>query len=194
MTPRELTALLGTQPRRVEARGRPAAVLVPVAFANNDARLLFTKRPDGLGIHGGQVSFPGGGVDASDRDATAAALRESQEELGLDPGQVQVLGLLDDLITITGFTITPVVGIIPAEPVLNPSPVEVEDWFWVDVERLRDPRQWRVQHFTFEGRERNTWFFEGARHTIWGATASIVRQLLRLGDELPPDVAEDIES
>src|SRR4051812_11282044 len=119
----ELRAILASRTPVRLSDGRKAAVLVPVLFAPDGPELLFMKRPDGATAHAGQVSFPGGKTDPGDRDAIATALREAEEELGIAPASVEVLGALDDINTaVTAFDVTPVVGALRERPVLRPSP------------------------------------------------------------------------
>ncbi len=180
LTPDAVRAALANRERATDQRGKPAAVLVGIA----DNELLFEKRPADLRQHGGQVSFPGGSRDPGDADSVATALREAQEELAIASDHIEVVGLLDDLFTVTNFTITPVVGFFRERPKLVREPGEVEDAFWVDLDRLRDERLWRHMDFTFGGRPRASWFFDGAAYVIWGATAEIVRQFLNLTGHL----------
>ncbi len=160
--------------------GAQASVLVPVFADPGGLRLLFTKRPESLRSHPGQVSFPGGRIDPSDESAAAAAVREAHEELGIAPHEVELLGQLDDVVTGTGFTVTPFVGWLPVMPVLRPNPAEVEDWFWFPLDRFVDDDSWRGLDITRGGRVYKLWFFDDAPYTIWGATAAMTRQLVEL--------------
>lgn len=129
------------------------------------------KRPDSMRSHAGQVSFPGGRVEPEDASIEATALREAQEELGLQGAEV--IGTLDDINTYgSNIDVTPVVGAFFAEPAITPSPVEVDTYFWVEAKDLARLDEWRGA-----GR---LWFYERAPHTIWGATAAITRQLMEL--------------
>ena len=116
----------------------PAAVLVPVILGRTPG-ILLTKRNAHLNKHGGQVSFPGGRIDAHDADAEAAALREAEEEIALDRTRVEVLGRMADYVTGTGYRITPVLGLLPPGLALRPSPDEVEAVFELPIEVLLDP-------------------------------------------------------
>ncbi len=155
-----------------------AAVLVPFV-AGAPPSLLLTKRNERLRRHAGQVSFPGGRIDPEDRNATAAALREAQEEIGLRPADVDVLGLTGDFITGTGFRITPVIGILPPGLHLTASPCEVEAVFEFPLDTLLDPAAPRRERAERNGVMRDVWMWPHPRHYIWGATAAIMVHLAR---------------
>lgn len=154
----------------------PAAVLVPVIGGEHPAVLL-TKRNERLRRHAGQVSFPGGRIDPTDADATAAALREAAEEVGLDPARVEVVGRLGDFLTGTGFRITPIVGLLPAGLTFRPDPDEVEAVFELPIEVLLDPDAPRRVRQERDGVMRDSWVWPHAQHHIWGATAAILVHL-----------------
>jgi 8-oxo-dGTP pyrophosphatase MutT (NUDIX family) len=157
----------------------PAAVLVPILLGAAPG-ILLTKRTAHLARHPGQVSFPGGRIDPADPDPEAAALRESWEEIGLDPAVVSLQGRLAPYVTGTGYRITPVVGLLPADPVLLPNPSEVEAVFVLPLGVLLDPKapQRRTREET--GRRREFWVWPHAEHYIWGATAAILVHLAKL--------------
>ena len=141
--------------------------------------LLFTLRPPNLGVHGGQVSFPGGRVDAEDTNRWDTALREAQEEVGLDPELVTRLGILDDYITVTHYHVRPCVGLIAAGTRFTPSPAEVERIFTVPLATLMDrSRQRTMQMLGPRGAPRLVNFFHSSEPVIWGATGAILRRLL----------------
>ncbi len=154
----------------------PAAVLVAFVMRARPA-LLLTKRNERLRRHAGQISFPGGRIDPIDADATAAALREAKEEIGLDPGQVQILGPLGDFLTGTGFRITPVIGLIPPGLKLTPEPLEVEALFEFPLEILLDPCAPQRERQERNGVIRDVWVWPHPEHYIWGATAAIMVHL-----------------
>lgn len=166
-----------------------AAVLVPLVMRDR-ASVLLTQRTAHLKKHAGQISFPGGRMEPSDADAVAAALREAQEEVGLDPQRVEVLGSLPTYTTGTGFIVTPVVGlIVPRDGEhlglsLQPDPGEVEEAFEVPLDFLMDPRHHQRRAFDLSGTSLE--FFsmpwssdEGREYFIWGATAAMLRNLYR---------------
>jgi len=154
-----------------------AAVLVGLVPRREGTQVLLTRRTDGLRHHGGQVSFPGGRIEATDRDAVAAAIRETREEIGLPPAQIAPLGFLDPLATITGFRVLPVVAIVSPDYVALPDPGEVADVFEVPLAFLLDPANLATRTFDLFGRPRSVWEYRYPSQRIWGATASILLNL-----------------
>lgn len=157
----------------------PAAVLVPL-LPGPASGVLLTLRTAHLSSHAGQVSFPGGRIDAADASPEAAALREAREEIGLDPARVEILGRLDDYVTGTGFRITPVLGLLPAglEGLdLVRSPAEVAAMFVLPMRVLLDPAAPRRRRAEYRGRWREFWVWPHPEHDIWGATAGILVHL-----------------
>jgi 8-oxo-dGTP pyrophosphatase MutT (NUDIX family) len=154
----------------------PAAVLVPVVMGGPPG-ILLTKRTSHLKDHAGQVSFPGGRIDPEDPHPEGAALREAQEEIGLPPRCVEVLGQLEPHVTGTGYRISPVVGLIPPGLIYDPSPEEVEAVFELPVSVLLDPEAPRRQRQHVRGRWREYWVWPHPDHFIWGATAAILVHL-----------------
>ncbi len=173
----DMTTLLGTADRQ------PAAVLV--GFREGvQPRLVLTVRTAHLQSHAGQVAFPGGRSDPEDRNAIGTALRESQEEIGLDPSLVTPLGYLDCFETISGYVITPVVARIAADAQLHPAPDEVAEVFEVPLDFLLEPANLRRYTMDFRGHRRPMVEFIHGGHRIWGATASMLLNLLqRMGRE-----------
>ena len=161
----------------VEPRPVAAAVLVPLIERPRGLNVLFTLRTEHLTAHAGQVSFPGGRIDARDADAASAALREAEEEIGLPPPLVEVVGRLDTYVTRTGFEVVPVVGFV--DPGFEPrlDPVEVAEVFEVPLDFLVDPANHRRQSREYQGTLR--WFYAmpWERHFIWGATAGMLVNL-----------------
>ena len=172
----DMTELLG------DARREPAAVLV--GFREGvQPRLVLTVRTDQLQSHAGQVAFPGGRSDPADGgDAVTTALRESEEEIGLDRALVTPLGYLDCFETISGYCITPVVARIAAEAQLYPAPDEVAEVFEVPLAFLLEPANLRRYTMEFRGHRRPMVEFVHGGHRIWGATAAMLCNLLeRMG-------------
>lgn len=156
----------------------PAAVLVPVTDRAQPGVIL-TRRTEHLRKHGGQVAFPGGRVDASDADAVAAALREADEEIGLPPAAVEVVGTADRYRTVTGFEVTPVVGVVPPDLPLIPHEGEVAAVFEVPLAFLLDRANHRAQQMEWRGLRRDYWEMSWDDHRIWGATAAMIVNLAR---------------
>ena len=157
---------------------RRAGVLVPVVFAPDGPELLFTRRTEEVLSHKGQISFPGGMAEESDRDITRTALREADEELGLAEGDFEILGLLDDHATPSGFVITPVLGLAPERPVIRPNAGEVAETFYVPLAFFASTENLTTEQRFFLGRTQDVWFYDTGTHVIWGATAAIIRGLL----------------
>jgi 8-oxo-dGTP pyrophosphatase MutT (NUDIX family) len=153
----------------------PAAVLVPVILGPAPG-ILLTKRNAHLNKHGGQVSFPGGRIDP-DEDAEAAALREAEEEIALDRGNVEVLGRMADYVTGTGYRITPVLGLLPPGLRFRPAPEEVDAVFELPLDVLLDPDAPKRQRHHVRGVWREYWVWPHPDHYIWGATAAILVHL-----------------
>jgi 8-oxo-dGTP pyrophosphatase MutT (NUDIX family) len=170
------------QRRKAErADKKPAAVLLPLLEVDGEPHLLFTLRTDKVRSHKGQVSFPGGGHHAEDVDLTATALRETHEEIGIEPRHVEVLGALDDLVTFSGYVITPFVGVVQWPLELITSEFEIADVFWVPLRRLLDPSLCRLEEFNTNGRRYYPiYYFEGGRHLIWGVTGQILSHFLQV--------------
>jgi 8-oxo-dGTP pyrophosphatase MutT (NUDIX family) len=158
---------------------KPAAVLLPVVARAPALTMIFTRRAAHLKDHSGQVSFPGGRVAARDASAEATALRETREEIGLEPERIELLGRLPEYHTRTGYRITPVVGIVAPPFALQPDASEVEEVFEVPLEFLLDPANHQRHSREWQGELR--WFFAMPyeQHYIWGATAGILVNLAR---------------
>ena len=163
---------------------KPAAVLVPVVAREDGLTVLLTRRTDHLHDHPGQISFPGGRVDAGDASPTATALREAQEEIGLSPEQVQLLGQLPLYHTGTGFEVTPVVGLVAPPLDLRLDAFEVAEAFEVPLSFLLDTRNHQRHSIEVRGRVREYWAMPYAGYYIWGATAGMI---VALGRQLRGD-------
>ena len=156
---------------------RPAAVLVPLIDHPDRMTVLLTQRTAHLSAHAGQISFPGGRIEEADADPTAAALRETEEEVGLDRGRVSVIGRLDDYVTGTGFEITPIVGLVAPPLLLSIDPFEVAEAFEVPLGYILDRRNHqRVERASPAGR-RSFYVLPYDGRNIWGATAGMLVNL-----------------
>lgn len=167
---------------------RQAAVLVPLWVDAGELWTLLTKRSEALPHHRGQIAFPGGGRETGE-DLWGAALRESEEEIGLPAKVVLRLGQLDEVGSPAGFRIVPCVGAIPRQFEANPSPDEIEEAFPIPISALANPRLVEDREVLLNGRRRTIRIYHVGRHLIWGLTARIVQNLLlRLG--IPSDLGE----
>jgi len=174
--------LAGHQRHVIEEAGhRRAAVLVPLYGEGQEAFVLFTKRTETVEHHKGQISFPGGAVDLRDADLLATALRETNEELGISPEQVRVLGALDDVqALVSGFVITPFVGVIPHPYPFIASPDEISEILIIPLRVFRDPHSLRVEGVQHAGEQVNRYFYRFGDHEIWGVTARIMKGMVDL--------------
>lgn len=156
----------------------PAAVLVAVV-ERREPTVLLTLRPETMRKHPGQVSFPGGRIDPEDAGPVEAALREAEEEIGLPPAEVEIIGLADRYRTVTGFEVTPVVGLVPPDLPLKPNPHEVADLFEAPLRHLLDPARQVMRSALWRGRERHYYEIDYEGRRIWGATAAMIVNLTR---------------
>jgi 8-oxo-dGTP pyrophosphatase MutT (NUDIX family) len=155
----------------------PAGVLIPLIERREGPSVLLTQRSAELTHHAGQISFPGGRMEASDADIEATALRETYEEVGIEPQHVRVFGSLDAMPTITGYAVTAVVGAISTQAELRVDRSEVEEVFEVPLEFLIDRHNARAGEREYMGRKLPVVEFHYAGHRIWGATAHMILQL-----------------
>jgi len=158
-------------------RMTPASVLVPLVERPGGMTMLLTKRAMHLAAHAGQVSFPGGRREAHDTDAVATALRETEEEVGIERKLVDVVGRLDEYRTGTGYAITPVVGFVGQGFSLRVDPFEVAEVFEVPFEFLMDPVNHRRERVQWQGAMREYYAMPYGDYNIWGATAGMIRNL-----------------
>jgi len=156
----------------------PAAVLVPIVD-RPEPGLILTVRTDLMRRHAGQVAFPGGRIDPEDQGAVAAALREAEEEIGLPRGEVEIIGAADPYRTVTGFQVTPVVGVVPPDLPLKPQPNEVAAIFEAPLHHVLRPEHQIVRTVEWRGRERSYYEIEWEGQRIWGATAAMIVNLSR---------------
>lgn len=157
----------------------PAAVLVPIVDRPEGFSVLLTRRTDHLSAHAGQVSFPGGRMEAADADAIATALRETHEEVGIGAELVRPFGYLDSLETVSGFWVTPVVAWLDAGYRAQPDPNEVAHVFEVPLDFFLSAGNLRQLRLSFRGRPREVFEFTHASERIWGATAAMLLNLVR---------------
>jgi len=164
---------------REAAAVTPAAVLVPIIARPEGFSVLFTRRTEQLKSHSGQISFPGGRAEPGDPSPRHTALREAQEEIGLAPARVEVLGQLADYNTRTGFRVTPVIGLIQPPLELAPDAREVDEVFEVPLAFLLDPANHRRESRQIGARMASYYVIEHQGRTIWGATAGMLVNLYR---------------
>jgi 8-oxo-dGTP pyrophosphatase MutT (NUDIX family) len=172
-------ALHSELPERGPAQ-RAASVLVPLYMKQGEPYVVLTKRTDHLSQHPGQISFPGGGRDPEDADAAATALREAEEEIGLDRTQVDVLGPLDLLDTITGFRVSPFVGAIPADYPFKAAQEEVAEILQLPLQGFLVPGALTIETREFLGAPRRIYGYTVHGTLVWGATGRIVHHFLEL--------------
>ena len=157
----------------------PAGVLVPLVMHAHGPTILLTRRTEHLDKHAGQISFPGGRVEATDPDFAATALRETHEEIGLSATRVEVLGSFDECLTGTGFRIVPVVGLVRPGFTLRLDSFEVSEAFEVPLTVFLDTANHQRRRAVFRGREREFYVIEHDERMIWGATAAMIVNLVR---------------
>jgi 8-oxo-dGTP pyrophosphatase MutT (NUDIX family) len=172
--PRRMTPLPGKEPRR-------AAVLVPLFVEAGELWVVLTRRSEELPQHRGQIAFPGGGVELGE-DPWQAALRETEEELGLSAKPLLRLGQLDELDSSTGFRIVPCVAAVPWPAEFKPSEAEIAEVFSVPLRALAQPQLVEEREVLVEGHRRSLRVYHVGRHQVWGLTARVLQNLLvRLG-------------
>ncbi len=162
--------------RRLTSDLMAAAVLIPIITREASLSVLLTERSPDLKHHAGQISFPGGRMDAADRDIRATALREAQEEVGIDPANVEIIGYLDPNPTVTGYAVTPVVALVDLQQELIIDPLEVKSAFEVPLPFLLDEGNQKSAEREFEGVMVPIAEFNFGQYRIWGATASMLIQ------------------
>jgi 8-oxo-dGTP pyrophosphatase MutT (NUDIX family) len=161
----------------MELKLKDAAVLVPVIDDGDEAKVILTQRTATLRKHSGQIAFPGGAVDPEDGSPERAAMREAEEEIGLDPRFVETLARLPQYYAMTGFRITPVLSIVKRGFDLKLNPAEVDDAFEVPLSFLMDEANHQRGTRQFNGMERHFYLMPYENRNIWGITAGILRTL-----------------
>ena len=157
-----------------------AAVLVPLFKKGDGCHLLFTKRSDQVKYHKGEISFPGGVVDEEDLELINTALREAHEEIGLKKSDVQIIGILDDIVTITEFIVTPIVGLFPYPYPFKVSEVEIAELIEIPLSSLLHEECFSEREIIRGGQKEVVYAYQYEKHLIWGATARILKQFLDL--------------
>lgn len=155
----------------------PAAVLVAITD-REEPGLILTVRREHLRTHAGQIAFPGGRIDPGE-SADEAALREAQEELLLNPAAVELVGTIEPYRTVTGFIVTPVIGVVPPDLPMTPHEHEVADWFEAPLGFLLDPANQQCRTALFQGQTRHYYEIVWNGRRIWGATAAMIVNLSR---------------
>ena len=155
----------------------PAAVLVLIIIRNDGLQVLLTKRNENLKHHAGQISFPGGRVDDSDRNVQHTALRETEEEVGLKPALIKIIGELDQYIVGTGYLVSPIIGVIEPPFELVKQEDEVAEIFEAPLDFLISPENFKRYSRNFNGKTHYHFAITWENHFIWGATAGMLRNL-----------------
>jgi 8-oxo-dGTP pyrophosphatase MutT (NUDIX family) len=178
----QIRSILSSRKRRVVEHPpfSHAAVLVPLFKKGEACHLLFTKRSDQVKYHKGEISFPGGVVDEEDLELISTALREVDEEIGLKKSDVQILGILDDIVTITEFIVTPIVGLFPYPYPFKVSEVEIAELIEVPLSSLLREKSFSEKEIIRGGQKEIVYAYQYEKHIIWGATARILKQFLDL--------------
>ncbi len=158
----------------------PAAVLLPLFRKEGEYHVLFTKRTEHLNHHRGEISFPGGVCQPGDACPRETALRETWEEVGIAPADVEVLGTLDDFYSIHDYLVTPFVGEFPADYPLRVNPAEIERLIEVPLDHLLRPEIFRAEDWRWKGRIHPVYFYTCGDDEVWGLTAAILKQFLDL--------------
>lgn len=179
------------QPRAIASPGvRRAAVLTLLFHDQGADRVLLTKRTDSVEHHKGQISFPGGGVDDDDIDLSATALRETWEEVGVDPEHVEIIGSLDEIVTISNFLVTPYVGVLHRTPYLwVPSDIEVAEVLEPPIADLLDDATLVLEERSIDGEVHFAPAYLWNGHRVWGATARMLHEFLDLMRGAPERLA-----
>lgn len=159
---------------------RAAAVLVPLVDRAGVLSVLLTQRTEDMPSHAGQIAFPGGRKQAEDPNLVVTALRETEEEVGIDRSFVDVVGPIDTYVTRTGYAVTPIIGFVRPAFTLRPDPREVADIFEVPLDFFLDPANHHVHSRTWQGRERRYYAMPYGERYVWGATAGMIKNLYHI--------------
>lgn len=161
---------------------RKASVLIPITRhrPGKNSEIVLTVRSENLNSHPGQISLPGGSEEAIDSDVVATALRESEEEIGLAQGNVEILGRLGDIALPSGFQITPIVGLIEPDLKFVPCPIEVAEIFHAPLSLLMNPDSYNSTSMTYDNQARRILELQFEQYRIWGATAAILYHLAQM--------------
>jgi len=186
----DLSGIRRYSPSRLAAADREAAVLAPIIQEGDSYEILFTKRSEQLGTHPGQMSFPGGGREPTDSDLQATALREANEEIGLNAEEVTIIGAVDDKETVTRYLVRPFVGLVPDREYTR------DEYEVAEIVRLGVADLTAYENYESEFREHPEYgplrihYFHVDGYTVWGATGEMLAQLLELTTEweIPPEV------
>ncbi|HET7707173.1 MAG TPA: CoA pyrophosphatase [Thermoanaerobaculia bacterium] len=177
----ELRRLMKARPALeiVAPQYRRAAVLIPLIRDGNHWSVLFTRRAENMASHSGQISFPGGAVEP-DEPLDQAAIREAEEEVGIRPGDVELIGRLDDLVTNSGYLVAPFAGIVhkPAQYIIQEA--EVVEAFEVPIDALLDPAKPEVRYVSFRNRQYPAYYYVHEQYEIWGLTGRMLKSFLDL--------------
>lgn len=178
---RHIQEILTSRDRRIIPKQnlREAAVLIPLCWNEGEPRIIVTMRSMNVEHHKGEISFPGGGAEPDDEGLVGTALRESYEEIGLSCDDVDVLGLLDDHISIMGYHITPVVGTVPY-PYEFRINTEAETLLYVPLRQALRDTEWMAERITFMGRDINIYYLEIDGGVVWGATGRMLKHFVDL--------------
>jgi 8-oxo-dGTP pyrophosphatase MutT (NUDIX family) len=166
--------------RQAAGKVTRAAVLIPLLLNSDGLSVLLTQRTDHLHDHAGQISFPGGRMDPGDSDPNETALRESEEEIGLNRQSVEIIGHLPQYLTVSGYSVTPVVGLVKPQAEYVLDAFEVADVFEVPLHFLMDPENHQVRAWESDQGSRRFYSMPYENRFIWGATAGMLRNLYHL--------------
>lgn len=177
-----LRNILGTRKRRIIEHPpfARAAVLVPLFKKGEGCHIVFTRRSDNVRYHKGEISFPGGVFDERDLELQRTALRETFEEIGLKEHDVQIIGVLDDIITITQFIVTPFIGLFHYPYPFKLSPIEIAELIEIPISALLDEGCFSEREVIRGTGKEVVYAYQYENHLIWGATARILKQFLEM--------------